>query len=76
MEYGVQIIATVLAMDESSVDPGILAVNGASLALLSTVSEIPWAGPVGAVRLIEKEGEFIFNPSQKKVREEGFDYDP
>ncbi len=71
MEYGVQIIATVLAMDES-VDPGILAVNGASLAL--HVSNIPWAGPVGAVRLIEKEGEFTFNPSQKK-RGEGFEYD-
>lgn len=71
MEYGVQIIATVLAMDES-VDPGILAVNGASLAL--HVSEIPWAGPVGAVRLISKEGENLWNPSQKK-RVEGFDYD-
>ncbi|MDQ5901469.1 MAG: polyribonucleotide nucleotidyltransferase [Patescibacteria group bacterium] len=71
MEYGVQIIATVLAMDES-VDPGILAVNGASLAL--DISEIPWAGPVGAVRLISKDGENLWNPSQKK-RVEGFDYD-
>lgn len=71
MEYGVQIIATVLAMDES-IDPGILAVNGASLALHT--SEIPWAGPVGAVRLIERGGEFVFNPSQKN-RAEGFEYD-
>lgn len=70
-EYGVQIIATVLAMDES-VDPGILAVNGASLAL--HVSNIPWNGPIGAVRLIERGGEFIFNPSQKN-RGEGFEYD-
>jgi polyribonucleotide nucleotidyltransferase len=71
MEYGVQIIATVLAMDES-IDPGILAVNGASLAL--HVSEIPWAGPIGAVRLIERGGESIFNPSLKN-RSEGFEYD-
>jgi polyribonucleotide nucleotidyltransferase len=71
MEYGVQIIATVLAMDES-IDPGILAVNGASLVL--HVSEIPWAGPVGAVRLISKSGENFLNPSQK-TRTEGFDYD-
>jgi polyribonucleotide nucleotidyltransferase len=71
MEYGVQIIATVLAMDES-IDPGILAVNGASLAIHT--SEIPWAGPVGAVRVIERGGEFIWNPSQKN-RTEGFEYD-
>ena len=70
-EYGVQIIATVLAMDDS-IDPGILAVNGASLAL--HVSNIPWVGPIGAVRLIERAGEFIFNPSQKS-RAEGFEYD-
>lgn len=71
MEYGVQIIATVLSMDDST-DPGILAVNGASLAL--HVSNIPWNGPIGAVRLIEQNGEMIVNPSQKK-RDEGFDYD-
>ncbi|MDQ5883192.1 MAG: polyribonucleotide nucleotidyltransferase [Patescibacteria group bacterium] len=71
MEYGVQIIATVLAMDES-IDPGILAVNGASLALHT--SEIPWAGPIGAVRLIERGGAPIFNPSLKN-RAEGFEYD-
>lgn len=71
MEYGVQIIATVLAIDES-IDPGILAVNGASLALHT--SEIPWAGPIGAVRLIERNGESIFNPSLKS-RGEGFEYD-
>lgn len=71
MEYGVQVIATVLSMDDS-IDPGILAVNGASLVL--AVSEIPWAGPVGAIRMIEKDGGIILNPSQK-TRDEGFDYD-
>ncbi len=71
MEYGVQIIATVLSMDDS-IDPGILAVNGASLIL--SVSEIPWAGPVGAVRLGEFEGKVLLNSSQK-TRQAGFDYD-
>jgi polyribonucleotide nucleotidyltransferase len=71
MEYGVQIIATVLSMDDS-IDPGILAVNGASLVLAT--SEIPWAGPVGAVRLDEYEGKILINSSVKK-RQEGFDYD-
>lgn len=71
MDYGVQVIATVLSMDDS-IDPGILAVNGASLVL--AVSEIPWAGPIGAIRLCEKDGEIILNPSAK-TRDEGFDYD-
>ncbi len=71
MEYGVQVIATVLSMDDS-IDPGILAVNGASLVLAT--SEIPWAGPVGAVRLAEKDGAILLNSSEKK-RREGFDYD-
>lgn len=71
MDYGVQVIATVLSMDDS-IDPGILAVNGTSLVL--AVSEIPWGGPVGAVRMIEKDGGIILNPSQK-TRDEGFDYD-
>ncbi len=71
MEYGVQVIATVLSMDDS-IDPGILAVNGASLVLAT--SEVPWAGPVGAVRLGEFEGQMLLNSSEKK-RREGFDYD-
>jgi polyribonucleotide nucleotidyltransferase len=71
MEYGVQVIATVLSMDDTC-DPGILAVNGASLVLAA--SEIPWNGPIGAVRLAEKDGAILLNSSEKK-RQEGFDYD-
>ena len=40
-------IVTVIALGEE--DPVVMAVNAASLAL--GVSEIPWAGPVGAVRI-------------------------
>ena len=47
MRHAVQVIVTVLSMDEN--DPTILAVNAASLALL--VSNIPWAGPIGCVRI-------------------------
>jgi len=43
----VQVIVTVLSVDEN--DPTILAVNAASLALL--VSNIPWEGPIGCVRI-------------------------
>ncbi len=47
IRHAVQVIVTVIAVDDN--DPTILAVNAASLALL--VSDIPWAGPVGAVRV-------------------------
>lgn len=47
IKNAVQVITTVLAIGDA--DPGILAVNAASLAL--SVSDIPWAGPVGAVHV-------------------------
>lgn len=43
----IQVVISVLAMGED--DPDVLAVIGASLAL--SVSDIPWRGPVGAVRI-------------------------
>jgi polyribonucleotide nucleotidyltransferase len=57
----VQVIATVLAMGED--DPDVIAVVGASLAL--AVSDIPWDGPIGAVRIARRKatGELIVNPS-------------
>ena len=54
----VQVIITVLALEED--DPDVVAVNAASLALAT--SNIPWAGPVAAVR-IGKQGDFIVNPT-------------
>jgi polyribonucleotide nucleotidyltransferase len=47
VRHAVQVIVTVISVDDS--DPTILAVNAASLAL--AVSNIPWAGPVGCVRI-------------------------
>ena len=47
MRHAIQVIVTVISVDEN--DPTILAVNAASLAL--AVSNIPWAGPVGCVRI-------------------------
>jgi polyribonucleotide nucleotidyltransferase len=57
----VQVIATVLAMGEDA--PDVLGVIGASLAL--SISDIPWDGPVGAVRIgKEKEGGvLVINPN-------------
>ncbi len=68
MRNDIQIVVTVLAIGDD--DPDVLAVIGASLAL--SVSNIPWAGPVGAVRIGKKTdgGELVINPTYTE-REEG-----
>jgi polyribonucleotide nucleotidyltransferase len=55
------IVTTVLSIDER--DPDVLAVNAASLAIAT--SNIPWNGPVSAVRILKHVGsdEFIINPT-------------
>lgn len=55
-----QIIATVLSSDGET-DPDMLAINGASTAL--HISDIPFGGPVGAVRVGRVDGSLIINPS-------------
>ncbi len=59
--YDTQIVALLLSADGEN-DPDILAMNGASAALC--VSDIPFAGPVGAVRVGRINGEFVANPTQ------------
>jgi polyribonucleotide nucleotidyltransferase len=56
----VQIISTVLSTDQEN-EPDILSINGASAAL--TLSDIPWSGPVGAVRIGDIDGELVVNPT-------------
>ncbi len=57
----IQVVVTVLSLGEE--DPDILGIIGASLAL--GVSDIPWAGPVGAVRIGRKldTEDLIINPN-------------
>jgi len=57
--YDTQIIMLVMSADGQN-DPDILAINGASAALC--VSDIPFAGPVGAVRVARINGQFVANP--------------
>ncbi|MFT7644561.1 MAG: polyribonucleotide nucleotidyltransferase [Candidatus Paceibacteria bacterium] len=61
MRHDVQIVISVLAIGED--DPDVLGVIGASLAL--SVSDIPWKGPVGAVRIGRKKEtqEITINPT-------------
>jgi polyribonucleotide nucleotidyltransferase len=63
----VQVIATVLSTDQEN-DPSVLAVNGASAAL--TISNIPFDGPIGAVRVGLVNGELVVNPTMKQTDEE------
>ncbi|NCN52622.1 polyribonucleotide nucleotidyltransferase [Candidatus Parcubacteria bacterium] len=66
IRYDVQVVITVLAMGED--DPDVLGVIGASLALAT--SNIPWAGPVGAVRIGKDiAGNWVFNPTYKERAE-------
>ena len=61
IKHAVQVIVTVLSVDDN--DPTILAINAASLALL--VSDIPWEGPVGAVRIGKYDEDTLkINPFQ------------
>lgn len=56
----VQVIALVLSSDAEN-DPDILAVIGASAAL--GISQIPFEGPIGAVRIGRVDGKLVVNPT-------------
>jgi polyribonucleotide nucleotidyltransferase len=58
-----QIITLVMSADEEN-DPDILAINGASTALV--LSEIPFYHPIGAVRVGLIDGELILNPTNSE----------
>src|ERR1700684_1763607 len=61
-----QVIAFVLSADSNN-DPDVLGINGASAAL--TLSDIPFLGPIGAVRVGQIGGQFIINPTDDEMRE-------
>src|SRR5690349_19600612 len=66
----VQIVITVLSTDQEN-DPDILGTIAASAAL--TISEIPFQGPVGAVRVGRIDGEFVLNPVYSQLEEPELD---
>src|SRR5438309_8596774 len=61
-----QVIAFVLSADTEN-DPDVAAINGASCAL--TISDIPFQGPIGAVRVGLVNGGFIVNPTYSEMRD-------
>jgi polyribonucleotide nucleotidyltransferase len=68
----VQVVITILSIDQD--DPDVMGVIAASLAL--GVSDIPWNGPVSAVRIGQLQtGEMIVNPTYEERLGSGYTYD-
>jgi polyribonucleotide nucleotidyltransferase len=64
--YETQLVAIPISVDH--VNPyDILAMNGASAALM--ISNVPFAGPVGAVRIGKIDGNFVVNPNEEDLLE-------
>ena len=68
--YDTQIISILLSADGQN-DPDILAMNGASAAL--SISDIPFAGPIGAVRVGRVNGELVANPTHDERAQSDLD---
>ena len=62
----VQIVITTLSSD-SLHHLDVMAVNAASAAL--SISDIPWNGPIGAIRVGKIEGELVVNPTISQMSE-------
>ena len=60
----IQITITTLSADDDN-PPEILAMVGASAAL--SLSQIPFAGPIGATRIGYKDGEYLLNPTYDEI---------
>ena len=66
----VQIIGQLMSADQVN-DSDISMVNGASAAL--AISDIPWGGPIGCVRVALIDGQFVANPTHAQMAESDLD---
>jgi DNA polymerase III epsilon subunit family exonuclease len=66
----VQCVITVLSTDQEN-DPDVLGTIAASAAL--TISEIPFQGPIGAVRVGRIDGQFVVNPTTSQLEDSELD---
>ncbi|KAH7851694.1 hypothetical protein Vadar_015417 [Vaccinium darrowii] len=62
--HEVQVMASILSSDGKQ-DPDVMAANATSVALM--LSDIPWGGPIGMIRIGRISGEFIVNPSMDEL---------
>ncbi|MDO5115252.1 MAG: polyribonucleotide nucleotidyltransferase [Synergistaceae bacterium] len=70
MRNDVHVVATVMSVDQKN-PANILGINGASLAL--AISDIPWDGPIAAVRIGCINGELVVNPDESDLPESTLD---
>lgn len=62
----IQVVPTVVSSDQINT-PDIIAINAASAAV--TISDIPFDGPIAAVRMAKVNGEYIVNPTFQQIEE-------
>ncbi len=62
--HEVQVILTVLSVDQAN-DPDIVGLIGASASL--SISSLPWNGPIAAVRIGERDGSLVINPTMDQL---------
>jgi len=64
----IQLIVTPLSLDDKDgIDPVVLGINAASVALM--ISKAPFEGPLSAVRVGEVEGKIKFNPTYEEMED-------
>ncbi|CAD1471875.1 unnamed protein product, partial [Heterotrigona itama] len=64
--YETQIVCNLLATDGIN-NPDVLCINAASAAL--SISDIPWTGPVAAVRVGLIDSAYVINPSKRELQQ-------
>ncbi|KAL5540637.1 hypothetical protein UlMin_043212 [Ulmus minor] len=62
--HEVQVMASVLSSDGKQ-DPDVMAANATSAALM--LSDIPWGGPIGMIRIGRIDGRFVVNPTMDEL---------
>jgi polyribonucleotide nucleotidyltransferase len=70
MRNEVQVIVTTLSYDGEN-DPDLVAMIAASAAL--TLSDIPWNGPIGSVRVGLQDGQLVLNPTTEERKTSALD---
>ena len=67
-----EVQVAMFSLSSDGVNPlDVLAINAASAAI--TISDIPWGGPVGAVRVGRVNGEFVINPTYAEIETSDLD---
>ncbi len=66
----VQVVITILSLDEED-DLDFLGLVTASTAL--SISNIPWVGPVGGVKVVRKDGKLLLNPKNSLLTD-GYEF--